>query len=922
MTGSTAPGPVLTITCGILASDWLSLWRWCASTWSNEHLRASRHSASYVERYPELARFRAALAVFDEPVVLPSGAAAAAFVTSAPGAAEPVAGRSALLSACLQRWYDLKAQAQPPMPEDLCREHPELLEEVKQRIEGVAAIEALFGAVNDHLDRTQPGQLPDDRWNTLAAAPGVAPLPARPSPGGDADRRRPGAGLPRSWASSATAAWVSSTRPGIFKLNRVVALKMVLAGGHAGSEELRPLPDRGRGGGGLAAPQYRAGLRGWPAGRVAVHGPGVRQRRQPGRHDCVTACRVPRDAAWLVEQLAHGMAAAHAKGIIHRDLKPHNVLLALKSEMQNPKSEQESACGLTDSCTPKMTDFGLAKKVEGGSGLDADRRGHGHAQRTWLRSRPRAKKDVGPAADVYALGAILYECLTGRPPFRGPTPLDTIMQVVADEPAAVRQLQPSCPRGSGDDCHKCLHKEPGQTLWPSAAALAEDLRRFQAGEPITARPVGRLERGVKWVRRKPVVAGLTALVVLVLVAGSLVAWGLAVWALGEKGRADEPGVGRRPGKQRAATRPRLRSGKRRKPRKKNSAPMARPRKRGSQQAGRPAARHRRLRLYASKLAQAQQEWKDNNAARRRWSTWTTASGTCARGTSLSLDSFQQEPADPPWPHQPVTSVAISPDGKRIVTASDDSTVKLWDAGTGQQIFSLQGHTAAVTSVAFSPDGKRIVTGGNDNTVKVWDAARGRELFSLKHVVQPASVAFSPDGKRIVSGSRDGSSQGWDTDKSPEVFSVKGHTGVVTSVAFSPDGKRIVSGSYDAGDMKVWDADKDTRSSPSRGTQARSPAWRSAPTANASSAAARDNTVKVWDAGKGTELLSLKGHTGMVNSVAFSPDGKRIVSGSGDEHGEGVGRGQGPAAPLPQGAHPRGDQRGVQPRWQTHRQRQR
>ena len=163
-------------------------------------------------------------------------------------------------------------------------------------------------------------------------------------------------------------------------------------------------------------------------------------------------------------------------------------------------------------------------------------------------------------------------------------------------------------------------------------------------------------------------------------------------------------------------------------------------------------------------------------------------------------------------------------------------MKVWDAATGQEILSLKGHTAAVTSVAFSPDGKRIVSGSRDKTVKVWDAATGQELLSLKgHTGEVSSVAFSPDGKRIVSGSEDQTVKVWDAATGQEAPLPQGpHQTGSTAWRSARDGKRIVSGSW-------------------------------------------DKTVKVWDAATGQELLSLKGHTGLVSSVAFSPDGKRIVS---------------------------------------------
>jgi len=199
------------------------------------------------------------------------------------------------------------------------------------------------------------------------------------------------------------------------------------------------------------------------------------------------------------------MAAAHGKGIIHRDLKPHNVLLTAPEG----NAPEQAALKL---CTPKVTDFGLAKKVKGGNGLTQT----GAVMGTPSYMAPEqaeGKKDVGPAADVYALGAIPYECLTGRPPFRGSTPLDTIVQVVANEPVPVNQLQPKCPRDLETICHKCLHKDPFRR-YRSAADLANDLQAFREDRSIKARPASLFERTRRWVKRRPTKAVLLAIFVL------------------------------------------------------------------------------------------------------------------------------------------------------------------------------------------------------------------------------------------------------------------------------------------------------------------------------------------------------------------------------------------------------------------------
>ena len=166
--------------------------------------------------------------------------------------------------------------------------------------------------------------------------------------------------------------------------------------------------------------------------------------------------------------------------------------------------------------SPKITDFGLAKKLD-----EEGVTGTGAIMGTPSYMSPEQageSKTVGPATDIYSLGAMLYELLTGRPPFKAATALDTVMQVVSLEPVPPRQLQPATPRDLETICLKCLQKAQSKR-YATAEALAEDLRRFQAGEPIAARPVGALERGVRWVRRNPVVAGLAAGLVLVLTTG-------------------------------------------------------------------------------------------------------------------------------------------------------------------------------------------------------------------------------------------------------------------------------------------------------------------------------------------------------------------------------------------------------------------
>jgi serine/threonine-protein kinase len=211
-----------------------------------------------------------------------------------------------------------------------------------------------------------------------------------------------------------------------------------------------------------------------------------------------------RQAAALVTTLAEAVQAANQCGIVHRDLKPGNILITVNG-------------------APKVTDFGLARWLDGRDGLTLSGTPVGTPSYMAPEQARGDKVAIGPASDIYALGAILYELLTGRPPFRSDTASATLHQVVSEEPVPPRRLNPRVPRDLQTICLKCLHKEPHKR-YASAQALGDDLRRFERGEPIKARPVGPVERSVRWVRRRPALAG-------ALAAGVLLGWALLVIVL-------------------------------------------------------------------------------------------------------------------------------------------------------------------------------------------------------------------------------------------------------------------------------------------------------------------------------------------------------------------------------------------------------
>jgi WD40 repeat protein len=230
----------------------------------------------------------------------------------------------------------------------------------------------------------------------------------------------------------------------------------------------------------------------------------------------------------------------------------------------------------------------------------------------------------------------------------------------------------------------------------------------------------------------------------------------------------------------------------------------------------------------------------------------------------------------------VASVAFSPDGKRLATASDDGMAKVWDAATGRELLTIstnaiRGHHG----MAFSPDGTRLATAGEKGVAKVWEAATGRELLTLRgHTDWISSVAFSPDGKRLATASQDRTVILWDAASAQEMLTLRGHAGAIWSVAFSPDGTRLVTCSEDQ-TAKVWDASTGRELLTLRGHYGEINNVAFSPDGSRLATASDDGTAKLWDAETGKEVLTLRGHTDLVTNVAFSLDGMLLATTSFD-----------------------------------------
>ena len=622
-------------------------------------------------------------------------------------------------------------------------------------------------------------------------------------------------------------------------LKRTVALKMVLAGGHAGPRELARFRIEAEAVARLQHPNI-----------VQIHEVGEAGGHPYCALEFVEGCNLAktldgkpmpaRAAAKLVETLARAMQLAHSRNVVHRDLKPANIMLAVDG-------------------TPKITDFGLARRMDSDSGATlagavmgtpsymAPEQASGHAH------------DAGPSADVYALGAILYDCLAGRPPFKGRTIVETLDQVRTQEPTAPSRLQRRIPLDLETICLKCLRKEPEQR-YASAAELADELGRYQLGEPILARPVGRTERAVKWVKRNPVVAGAAVAVLLALAAGTTLSYLKYRETEVALGKTDE--ALKEEAKQRQV------------------ADSARDTARREQQA-------ERWGRYRSNIATASGalHLQNNNAAR------------------MALEDAPEEHRNWEWKHLvnqldgasrvlagpggAVSACVLSPSGMQVaVCGTNQNEVFVYDVATGKLDAVLRGHSAPVSSVVYRPDGKQLASTGNDQTIRLWDPETGRQTALLKLEVatvpdRDALLTYNADGSRIASFSRqsEAASRLWDSVTGKVIAELGERVEGGSAVAMSPDGKRVASASGSGEYLSLSDA-VTGRKLAVCGPHAKGTLhFAFSPDGNRI-ASTTGGIIYLWDGATGKRVAEMRGHAKMSGfHLHFSPDGSRLLSGS-------------------------------------------
>jgi WD40 repeat protein/serine/threonine protein kinase len=629
-----------------------------------------------------------------------------------------------------------------------------------------------------------------------------------------------------------------------------------------------------------------------------------------------------RERLTLFTPVCQAIQHAHQKGIIHRDLKPSNVLVTRYDGRP----------------MPKVIDFGVAKALGQHLTEQTLTTSLGGIIGTLEYMSPEqadfGSRDIDSRADIYSLGVLLYELLTGTTPLTKERlkqkPVTELLRIIREEEppkpstrvtnvkdslpsiSAKRKLEPTrlthVLRGDLDwIVMKALEKDRDRR-YATANGLARDIERFLNEETVEASPPSAGYKLRKFARKNRKFLAVAAAFALLLMAGSVV----SLWEAVRATKAEHVSNQERDRAEAEAKRA-------------TKAEWV-----SNQERDRAEAETKRARrnLYDAHMRLAQDGWDSAEIKRvlelleqhrppsaeedLRGFEWhylhrltdsalltLEGHGGLVRSVVFSPDGKRlatgsedgrvrvwdlasgREPLVLTGHATDVASIAFSPDGRQIASGSFDRTVRLWDADTGQMLRPFLGHSNGLTSVTFSPDGKRLASASHDATVKVWDMATGEKMLDFKgDDLLVLGVAFSPDGRWLASACRDQMVKVWDAATGVKTLTLQGHTDEVTSVAFSPDGKQLASASLDR-TVRIWDLVTGKSRAPFEGHTDRVFSVAFSPDGKRVASASVDRTIKLWDLASGREALSLKGHTSWVTSVAFSLDGRRLASASHD-----------------------------------------
>lgn len=612
-------------------------------------------------------------------------------------------------------------------------------------------------------------------------------------------------------------------------LEREVALKMILVGHWASAAQVQRFRLEAQASARLEHPNIVpiydfSEHEGWHYFSLKlIEGEDLARQLRAGRWPA-TNLPEQQNIARLVQTVATAVHFAHQRGILHRDLKPTNILIDRAG-------------------TPYLTDFGLAKLIEETSDLTHTSAVIGTPAYMAPEQAAGRAEDVTVAADVYSLGAVLYELLTGQPPHQARTPLETIRQVVEQEIVPPQKLNPALAADLATICRKCLRREPA-ARYSSERELADDLNRWLRGEPIQARPVSSVERLGYWTRRNPLPAGLLAGIGLLLIGTAVISTTLAV-------------------RMRAA---------------RDEAQLN-----ASENLRRLVELHTTTGVRLAQAGNALQAlpWLvealrlDAGTVAREHPHRTRIASLLAQSPALEAMIFHE---------RIIQHATFSPDGRLVATASYDGTVRVTETDSGREVCPPLRHTNALLGVtylyfvAFSPEGQRLVSACN-HEAQVWDLATGqRALPPLLHTNQVRVAQFSPDGNRILTAGLDDAARLWDAATGEMIFELPHERGVLVA-AWSSDGNTIATGGRDFR-VRLWDARSGAlRSEPL--PHERAPTHLAfSPDGRHLLATSRENQIQIYDVATGGLAVALEAGTA-VHWARFSPDGQSVLASGAD-----------------------------------------